>query len=312
MKIAVLTTMYYSEAYIVEFYQRNLACLKQLGTDYEFIFVDDGSPDNSLKKAIDIAEIDEKVKVVELSRNFGHHQALLTALEIGDADYYFLIDSDLEEAPELILTYWEKIKEQQNIDVVYGIQEQRKGKWLERNLGKWYYRFFHFISDIKYPADTLTARLMSRKYVKAILEYPEKEFDLWCIFELAGFRQLGVKVKKHSKGSTTYTLRRKLRMALNTITSMSHKPLYFIFYLGLAISFAAVFLIAKALWLYFTNDEQVEGWTSLIISVWAVGGIVTFSLGIIGIYLAKMFVEIKQRPRKIIRQIYQKINERSN
>ncbi|GAB4129231.1 MAG: glycosyltransferase family 2 protein [Raineya sp.] len=312
MKIAVLTTMYHSEAYINEFYERNVACLKELHTDYEFIFVDDGSPDNSLQKAIEIAQKDVNVKVIELSRNFGHHQALLTALEVADADYYFLIDSDLEEAPELLLTYWKTLQENPEYDVIYGIQPKRKGNWFERVSGKWYYKFFHWISDIRYPADTLTARLMNKNYVQAILRYPEKELDLWCIFEIAGFKQKGIKVPKIYKGSSTYTLRRKFRMALNTITSMSHKPLYFIFYLGIFISTFAFLYILKAFWLFFSTNERVEGWTSLIVSVWAVGGLVLFSLGIIGIYLAKMFVEIKQRPRKIIRSIYQKQNEAGN
>jgi len=304
MRISVLTTLYYSENYIREFYERTLACLKELQVSYEFVIVDDGSPDNSLQIALELVQKDPNVKVVELSRNFGHHQALLTALSQATGNWIFLIDSDLEEAPELLLVYWNELQKNQNIDVIYGVQRQRKGNWFERISGKWYYKLFNLISNINYPADTLTARLMNRKYVQAILKYPEREMDLWCLFQMAGFKQKSITVTKTSKGTTTYTFSKKLKIALNTITSVSHKPLYFIFYIGLLMSFFAFAYIAWALWQYFAYDDKIEGWTSIAISIWAVGGIITFCIGIIGIYLAKMFSEVKQRPHSIIRNIH--------
>ncbi len=304
MRISVLTTLYYSENYIREFYERTLACLKELQVSYEFVIVDDGSPDNSLQIAIELTQKDPNVKVIELSRNFGHHQALLTALSQATGDWIFLIDSDLEEAPELLLVYWNELQKNQDIDVIYGVQQQRKGNWFERISGKWYYKLFNLISNINYPADTLTARLMNRKYVQAVLQYPEREMDLWCLFQMAGFKQKPLTVSKASKGTTTYTFSKKLKIALNTITSVSHKPLYFIFYIGLLMSFFASVYIAWALWQYFAYDDKIEGWTSIAISIWAVGGIITFCIGIIGIYLAKMFSEVKQRPHSIIRNIH--------
>ncbi len=308
MKISVLTTLYYSENYIQEFYNRTLACLKQIPCIYEIIFVNDGSPDNSLAKAIVLAQKDENVKVIELSRNFGHHFALLTALQNATGDWIFLIDSDLEEAPELLLTYWQNLQQNPDFDVIYGVQEKRKGNWFEKISGKVYYKLFSFISDIQYPANTLTARLMNRKYVQALLQYPEREMDLWCIFQMAGFKQKAIVVSKGFKGSSTYTLKRKLQIALNTITSVSHKPLYFVFYLGLLITLFALGYITWAFYQYFAYDEKIEGWTSLAISIWAIGGLILFSIGILGIYLAKIFLEIKQRPRSIIRNIYEKHN----
>jgi len=304
MRISVLTTLYYSENYIREFYERTLACLKELQVSYELVIVDDGSPDNSLQIAIELTQKDPNVKVIELSRNFGHHQALLTALSQATGDWIFLIDSDLEEAPELLLVYWNELQKNQDIDVIYGVQQQRKGNWFERISGKWYYKLFNLISNINYPADTLTARLMNRKYVQAVLQYPEREMDLWCLFQMAGFKQKPLTVSKASKGTTTYTFSKKLKIALNTITSVSHKPLYFIFYIGLLMSFFASAYIAWALWQYFAYDDKIEGWTSIAISIWAVGGIITFCIGIIGIYLAKMFSEVKQRPHSIVRNIH--------
>jgi putative glycosyltransferase len=308
MKISVLTTLYYSENYIQEFYERTLACLKQMQVEYEFIIVDDGSPDNSLKVAIGLIQKDKNVKVIELSRNFGHHQALLTALSQATGDWIFLIDSDLEEAPELLLVYWNELQKEPDIDVIYGVQKQRKGNWFERFSGRWYYKFFSMISDIDYPADTLTARLMKKDYVKAVLLYPEREMDLWCLFQMAGFKQKAMVVAKASKGSTTYTFTKKLKIALKTITSVSHKPLYLIFYIGLLMTSFSFLYIVQVLWNYFVYNDKIEGWTSIVISIWAIGGIITFCIGIIGIYLAKMFLEIKQRPRSIIRNIHHSEN----
>ncbi|PKQ67222.1 glycosyltransferase family 2 protein [Raineya orbicola] len=306
MKISVLTTLYYSENYIQEFYNRTLACLQKIQCSYEFVFVDDGSPDRSLEKAIAIAQKDSNVKVIELSRNFGHHPALLTALQNATGDWIFLIDSDLEEAPELLLTYWQNLEQNSDFDVIYGVQEKRKGNWFEKVSGKVYYKLFGLISNINYPADTLTARLMSRKYVQALLQFPEREMDLWCIFQMAGFRQKAIIVNKGFKGKSTYTLKRKLQIALNTITSVSHRPLYFVFYLGLLITLFALGYITWIIYQYFAYDEKIEGWTSLAVSIWAIGGLVVFSIGIVGIYLAKIFLEIKQRPRSIIRNVYEK------
>jgi len=308
MKISVLTTLYYSENYIQEFYDRTLTCLKQMQVEYEFIIVDDGSPDNSLKVAIGLIQKDKNVKVIELSRNFGHHQALLTALSQATGDWIFLIDSDLEEAPELLLVYWSELQKEPDIDVIYGVQKQRKGNWFERFSGRWYYKFFSMISDIDYPADTLTARLMKKDYVKAVLLYPEREMDLWCLFQMAGFKQKAMVVTKASKGSTTYTFTKKFKIALKTITSVSHKPLYLIFYVGFFMTSFSFLYIVKVLWNYFAYNDKIEGWTSIVISIWAIGGIIIFCIGIIGIYLAKMFSEIKQRPRSIIRKIHHSEN----
>lgn len=145
---------------------------------------------------------------------------------------------------------------------------------------------------------------MSRKYVEALFLFPERELDLWCIFQMAGFKQKAIIANKRYKGSSTYTLKRKFQIALNTITSVSHKPLYFVFSSGLLITILAFIYILQVTYQYFVYNEKVEGWTSLIISIWLLGGLIIFSIGILGIYLAKIFLEIKRRPRSIIRNKY--------
>lgn len=306
MKISVITTLYHSAPYVDAFYEQAAAVLARLPVACEFVFVNDGSPDQSLAMALALQQNDRRVVVVDLSRNFGHHRALMTGLQVATGDYVFLIDCDLEESPALLEVFWREINAHPGTDVVYGVQESRKGDWFERLTGRLWYHFFSWLSDIDYPVDSLTARLMTRAYVEAVLQHRERELEIWGIFVLAGFTQRKLAVKKGSKGTSTYTFGRKLRMAVDSITSFSSKPLVYIFLLGLVITMAAGAVIVYLLLVRLLYKEVVEGWTSTLISVWFLGGIILFALGIIGLYLSKMFLEIKSRPLTIIRRIYRR------
>jgi putative glycosyltransferase len=306
MKISVVTTLFHSAPYVQLFYRQTVEALARLPVEYELIFVNDGSPDNSLDLVLALQREDQRVVAVDLSRNFGHHRAIVTGLTVATGDLVFLIDSDLEESPELLALYWQEMRANPGADVVYGIQESRKGKWLERITGRIWYRLFSWLSDIDYPTDSLTARLMTRPYVDAVLQHREKELDIWGIFVLAGFSQRALTVSKGSKGTSTYTLRRKLKMMVDSITSFSSKPLIYIFLLGLGITAASGAVIVYLIVMRFVYEEMVEGWASTLISVWFLGGVILFALGIIGLYLSKMFLEIKNRPLTIIRKIYRK------
>ncbi len=310
MKISTVTTLYYSQDYIQEFYTRVRNSVTKITSDYEIIFVNDGSPDGSLQKVLELQKTDPRVTAVDLSRNFGHHKAIMTGLRVAKGDYVFLIDSDLEESPELLETYWAEMQKNQAIDVVYGIQEVRKGGWFERISGTLFYKFFGLLTDVNYPHDSLTARLMKADYVKDVTSFTEREFDIWGIFVLTGYNQQTVTVSKGSKGSSTYNLYRKLRMAIDMITSLSNRPLYLIFVLGCLISFFSllnVFYIIFQKFYFHIND----GWASTIASIWMVGGVIILLLGIIGIYLSKLFLEIKNRPYGIIRKLYTTEPEKS-
>jgi putative glycosyltransferase len=308
MKISIVTTLYYSEKFIQDFYTRIKETVQTITQDYEIIFVNDGSPDKSLQRVIELQMQDPKIVVVDLSRNFGHHRAIMTGLREAQGDYIFLIDSDLEESPELLTLYWTQFEVDKDCDVVYGIQDKRKGRFMERISGRVWYSLFSFLSDIDYPTDSLTARLMSRRYINSVILYAEKELEIWGIFVLAGFNQKAIKVSKGNKGSSTYTLRRKLKMMVDSVTSFSSKPLIYIFILGLLITFFSAIYISYLVIMRLIYNEAAEGWTSTLVSIWFIGGLLIFCIGIIGIYLSKMFLEIKNRPLSIVRKIYKKDN----
>jgi putative glycosyltransferase len=306
VKISVVTTLYYSEKYLPEFYQRLKDSVTQLTPDYEFVFVNDGSPDNSDKVLLDLQNVDDKIVLIQLSRNFGHHQAILTGLRHCQGDLIFLIDSDLEEDPELLITFWNKLEESRDADVIYGIQSKRKGGLFENASGRIFYKIVNSLAQFEYPANTLTARLMTKTYVKAVLEYTEKTLDVWAIFVLAGFNQVGIPVTKKSKGSSTYTLFKKVKMSIEIITSLSHRPLYSIFFIGVIWLFISGGHIIAIFINKYVYGTEIEGWASIMASLWLIGGIVIFLLGVIGIYLSKIFLEIKNRPLTIVKSIHRK------
>lgn len=304
MKISIVTTLYFSQDYVQEFYRRISASVEEVADEYEILFVNDGSPDRSLDAVLDIQKADPKVVAIDLSRNFGHHRALMTGLQHARGDYVFMTDSDLEEAPELLKTYWQELSVDPEVDVIYGVQRRRKGGLFEKLTGKLWYRFFSLLSRIDYPENTLTSRLMSRRYVQAVLEFTEKELELWGVFMLAGFKQRAVPAIKGHKGSTTYTLARKLQMAVDSITSFSAVPLIAIFVLGLCLSAGSILVILYLSFNWIVYAEVPEGWTSTLVSLWFVGGLLMFCVGIIGLYISKMFLEVKNRPLSIVRHVY--------
>ncbi len=305
MELSIVSTLYNSSNYLEEFCSRIVSSIESLNiSEYEIILVNDGSPDESLKIAKSIISENEKVKCIDLSRNFGHHNAIMTGLQYANGRYIFLIDSDLEEEPELLKMFWNEMKSDLNRDVIFGIQRRRKGDLFERFSGSLFYNLFSILGDIDYPHNTSTARLMSRKYVKSVLKFKEKEFEILGIFVLAGFNQKGVLVDKGFKGTSSYTLLMKIGMAVRTITAFSNKPLYMIFLLGLLISFVSLLNLIYVVVIKMIYSEEVVGWSSLMASIWFIGGIIMFSIGIIGIYISKIFLEVKNRPISLINKIY--------
>jgi putative glycosyltransferase len=302
--ISVVTSLYRSAPYVHEFHRRMAATLQTLGMDYEIIFVNDGSPDDALPRALELLRRDPKVRVIDLARNFGHHKALMTGLMHARGEYAFLIDVDLEEEPELLGRFWQELKSSPGTDVVFGVQAARKGGLFERVSGTLFYRALNWLSSVKVPHNLVTARLMTRRYVDALLQYREREVFLAGLWAAAGFDQRPSVVNKLSHSPSSYDLRRKLAILISSITSFSDRPLVMIFYMGLFITLLSAAYVTRLLVLKFWFRIGVEGWVSIVASLWLLGGITIFCIGVIGIYLSKIFIETKQRPYTIIRHIY--------
>lgn len=304
MRLSIVTTLYRSAPYIAEFCARSSAAAAQLaGDDFEIILVNDGSPDDSLEKALCAAKENPRVTVVDLSRNFGHWKAMRAGLEMAKGELVYMTDSDLEEEPELLLVL-EKARRGAGAQVAYATQEKRRGGWFERLSGAAFYKIYNALADTPMPRNFMTSRIMERRYVAAVLAYDETSFFFPGLLVHAGFKQVGLPCKKHGGSPTTYNFARKLSLAVEALTSFSAKPLVYVFWLGCCItSVAAAFTTFVVLQKVLVKD-YAAGWSSVIASVWLLGGIMIFCIGVIGIYLSKIFAEVKGRPKAIVREIH--------
>ncbi len=304
-RISVLTTLYKSAPYVRDLYKQTRQVLDDIGCDYEFIFVDDGSPDNANQLVQELIESDSNLRLVELSRNFGHHKAVMIGLAETRGDYVFLFDSDLEEDPALLKQFYDVMQENpEETDIVFGYMEQRKGAMMERLSGTVFYKLMNIMSDLPIHENQLAARLMNRRYVDALLRFQESQVWLAGIMRLNGFHQVAVPTHKTSKGSSSYTWARKFSYAMDALVSFTNKPLTYVALFGLTISgvafLAGGYLVTQLL----TTDTDVEGWKWVLASLWLLGGLTISAIGLVGFYVGRIFIQVKERPNAIIRKIY--------
>jgi len=305
MKLSIVTSLYRSAPYLRDFHRRAAEAAREIGEPWEIVLVNDGSPDESLPVALEIQHSDPRVKIIDLARNFGQHKAILTGLAHAKGDLVFCLDSDLEEDPAWLGRFHAEMQ-RTGADVVYGVQAKRKGRMFERLSGQIHYALFRALSDYPVPPNQTAARLMTQRYVRSLVAHRDHEVYLAGLWAITGFEQVPLTVDKADKGSSSYSLRKKLGIMLNSVTSFSNVPLVFIFYLGMAVTVVSVSaalgtLVAK---LFFVDFEL--GWPSLIISIWLLSGLTFSCLGIMGIYLSKIFIETKERPYTVIRQVYER------
>jgi putative glycosyltransferase len=301
--LSIVTSMYRSAAHLQEFYDRCTAAARQLTDSYEFVFVNDGSPDNSLQIALQLRDGDPRVRVVDLSRNFGHHKALMTGLARARGELVFLLDCDLEEDPAWLARFDSELRSS-GADVVYGVQAERKGGWFERVTGDLFFKVFNRLLTDPIPPNVVTVRLMTARYVRALTAHKDQEVCLAALWQITGFEQRAITVAKGNRGESSYSVRRRISVLVNALTSFSNRPLIYIFYLGsvvMLVSLAAgAFLIYEALRGHF----GVPGWASIMVSIWFLGGLTIFCVGVVGVYVAKVFTETKERPYTIVRHEY--------
>lgn len=303
MKLSIVATLYRSTPTIREFCRRALSAAELITSDIELILVNDGSPDNSLDLAIELQKADERLVVVDLSRNFGHHKAMMTGLAHASGDLVFLIDCDLEEEPELLKQFYQRLSAA-DCDVVFGVQDRRRGSWFERATGSLFFSLVDALSDQPLPRNLATIRLMTRRYVQALVRHRDREFVISQLWAMTGFHQVSLPFAKQSLSPTTYSGRAKFEMAIKYLTVTSTKLLFLILYTGVLISVLSLGVILYYLFRYFTYGVGLSGYTSVIVSIWFFGGLTTLILGVIGLYIANILRETKRRPYTVVRRVY--------
>lgn len=270
---------------------------------YEFLFVNDGSTDNSIAVIKLLSGNDSRVRYLDFSRNFGHQIALSAGLDYAMGDVVIIMDSDLQDPPELIIDMLAKYSE--GYQVVYTRSIKREGEtFLKKITSKLFYRLLKAITSTHIPIDTGDYRLIDRKIVEVLRNMPERHKFLRGQIAWIGFNQTCITFnrEKRNSGSTGYTYRKMFRLAMDGITAFSDFPLRLASIMGFLVSVVAFMIMLYALWSKFILNNVVPGWTSLIMSVMFIGGIQLICLGLLGEYIGRMGDNIKQRPLYIIKE----------
>lgn len=307
MKLSVVTTLYRSRRFLPTFFEQITSEIRKLEiTDYEIVVVNDGSPDDSLEYCIEARQSNEKIRIVDLSRNFGHHYALQAGLSFASGDYVYIVDNDLETPASFLATCYDEIKKDLTLDLVYGVQEKRKGHFVEKFGGSTFWSTFNYLSDTKVPANILTESLMTRKFVNEFLRLNDANLFFAGMQHWVGLEKRGLECKKgQRKGLSTYTFSKRVALMIQALTTFSGKPLELLFYFGLTITLVSVLYLIFIIFQKIVLGDAISiGWTSMVaINVLSLGLISTF-LGIIGLYVYRIYRQVQGRPNHIIKKIY--------
>ncbi|MBP2675173.1 MAG: glycosyl transferase family protein [Deltaproteobacteria bacterium] len=298
----------FDEAETVDaFYERAKSALDPLSPmSYELVFVDDGSRDGSFEKLAGIADRDPRVRIVKLSRNFGHQNAVTAGIDAARGDAVVIIDADLQDPPEVIPGMIRKWRE--GFDVVYGVRETREGeKWMKRYTASLFYRVMKRVTRVEIPVDVGDFRLMSRRVVDNFNRIRERDRFIRGLVSWVGFRQAGVLYRRERRfaGETKYPLSKMIRFSMDGITSFSHAPLKIATWLGYGVSFIALLYTVVIIFEKFMG-MTVPGFASIMAGMLFLGGVQLICLGIMGEYVGRIFNETKGRPIYILEEIYEK------
>jgi polyisoprenyl-phosphate glycosyltransferase len=270
---------------------------------YDMIVVNDGSSDKTLEVIRSFSKDDPRVKFISFSRNFGHQNALKAGIDRSDADCVISLDGDLQHPPELIPTLLQKWEE--GYQVVYTIREADDSNlaFVKRKTSNGFYRVMNRLADLEMEKGTADFRLLDKRVVEVLKDLTEYELFFRGLVKWMGFKQYGINYKANERksGRSKYTLKKMMRFAVQGITSFSIKPLYIAAYLGLIFSVASLIYIPYALVSYWLG-YAISGWTSIIVTIAFFGGLQLCILGIIGLYIGKIFMQGKHRPLYIIEE----------
>jgi dolichol-phosphate mannosyltransferase len=298
--ISVVLPIHNEAGTLAELHRRLTSALGGLGS-YEIVLVDDGSLDDSWRLMSDLAKTDPHVRLLRLSRNFGHQAALTAGLDAARGEAVIVMDADLQDPPEVIPSL--VAKWQEGFDVVYGVRTTREG---ETRFKLWtaaaFYRTLRWMTHVDIPADAGDFRLLSRRAVDALALMPERARFLRGMTSWVGFRQVAVEYEREARyaGKTNYSRRRMIAFALDAITSFSTAPIRIVTTLGFVLVIFCAGVLGWTVYVKLFTDTAVAGWTSLLAVVLLLGGMQFVALGIIGQYVARIFEEAKQRPLYLV------------
>jgi dolichol-phosphate mannosyltransferase len=303
-RLSVVVPCYNEQEAIEACHAALTRALSQSVGNYQVVYVNDGSSDQTYALLGAIQRSDPKVKVVDLSRNFGHQIALSAGIEHAEGQAVALMDADLQDPPEVLVQMFQLWE--QGHEVIFGVRKKRAGEsWFKRKTAEWFYRVLNALSDTEIPHDTGDFRLLDRKAVDALLRMPERDRLLRGLSSWIGFRRYALQYERLPRcaGETKYPIHKMVRLALDGILSFSVVPLRMVSILGIFTAGIATIGILYALILRLFTRIWVPGWTLLFIGMMFIGGLQMLSLGIVGEYIGRIYTEAKQRPLYLVREV---------
>ncbi len=301
--ISIVSPVYGRVLDLNDLYNRVLCAVGPITEDFELILVNDGSPDNAWEKIKILAAKDDRVRGINLSRNFGQHFAITAGLNYIRGEWIVVMDCDLQDLPEEIpKMYYTAVRN--NYDVVAGKRTIRHDSLLVKITSKLFYVFFNYLTEQNLNNDVANFGVYSRRVIQAVKNFKEKDRSFGLLVILAGFKRIEVSIEhgKRQVGESAYDFKKRFNMALDLVLSHSNKPLKLTVKLGFIISFASFLVGCVLIFRYFFVASTTSGWTSIIVSIYFVSGLQLMSLGMIGLYIAKIYQQVKDRPLFIVEQ----------
>lgn len=300
--ISVVIPIYNCAENVHELYNRLINSLEKIDNNFEIIFVNDASPQNDWEIIKDLAMQDYRIKGINLSRNFGQHHAITAGLDYSTGEWVVVMDGDLQDQPEEIYKLY--CKAQEGVQIVYGRRIDRQDSFWKKQSSKLFYKVFSYLTDTNQDYTIANFGIYNRRVINSLLPMRESLRYFPTAVRWVGFTSTTVDIihNKRNSGFSSYSFTNRLNLALDVILAFSDKPLKIIAKFGALISLLsfgyAIYIFCMAL----LNNRQVEGWSSLMVSIWFLSGIIIFILGLTGMYISKTFNETKGRPIYIVRE----------
>lgn len=303
VEISIVTPVYKAEQILEELFNRLKNSLEKITPNFEVIMVHDAGPDNSWEVILRLCKLDPRFKGINFSRNFGQHYAIAAGLDFANGNWIVVMDCDLQDQPEEIEKLYNKALE--GYDVVLARRYKRNDNLFKKSTSQAFIALFNYLSESRTDSTVANFGILHKKVVSKYRDMKEHcrihpQFINWL-----GFRTTSVNIEHSARyaGKSSYSLKKLLKFATDYIVAFSNKPLRISIKIGFLLVFASIVYIIHLLIKYYTHGIPVEGWTSVIISIWLVGGILLTNLGIIGLYIGKIFEETKNRPLYIIKDV---------
>ncbi|MFC3039563.1 glycosyltransferase [Virgibacillus xinjiangensis] len=300
--ISVVVPVYGCETCLVELCRRIRKAISSIPAQHEIILVNDASPDGAWETIKKLSEEDPAITGLDFARNFGQHHAITAGLDHTKGDWVVVMDCDLQDRPEEIPKLYQKAQE--GYEVVFGKRVERQDSWLKKKGSQLFYRIYDYFSGQSTDFTVANFSICERKVVMGYRRMREQNRYFPLFIQWMGYRSTKIPVEHNARkeGKSSYNFHKLLSLATDAIVSQSNKPLRLSIQFGFLISFAsflyALYLFAR----YFFLDERVAGWTSVMVSIFFLGGLIFFNFGILGLYIGKIFNETKARPLYLIRE----------